>query len=99
MVENILHHHSGKLSIPPQKAAEISKVKELNKSHDQNTIRASGDLDGLKTFIHNTGDRLEEIEGGIFVCRHQRIKIHGELDLGRMRNYFVTLSPIFLKNN
>lgn len=87
------------MSIPPQQAVEMSKVKELNKSHNQNTVSASGDLDGLKTFIHNTGDRLEEIEEGIFVHSHQRIKIHGELDLGRMRNYFVTLSPIFPENN
>lgn len=59
------------MSIPTEKAVEMSKVKEWNKSHNQNTKGASGELDGLQTFIHNIGDRLEEIEV-ILVCSHQR---------------------------
>lgn len=71
------------MPIHPEQAVEMSKVKECNKSHSQNTKGESRVPDGLKTFIHNTGDRLEEIQEGILVHSNQRIKILGELDSGR----------------
>lgn len=63
------------MSILPETAVEMSKVEQWNKSHSQNTKGVRGELDGLQTFIHNTRDRLEEIEEGILVCSHQRIGI------------------------
>lgn len=87
------------IPIPPEQAVEMSNVKERNIIPQSKHKRGKWVLDGLKTFIQNTGDRLEERAQGILVGSHQWIKIMGKLGLGRMRNYFVSFSPIYPENN
>jgi len=94
VVEHIFHHHAGEHASASRMSSGDEQgvvAEERNKSHNQNTKWESEELDGLKTFIHSTADRLEETDQGILVGSHQGKKYSQGIGLEEDEEFICTI--------